>query len=97
MTVFVKGKLVRSSAAFTNSAGAAIDPTAVKVTVRTPAKVSTTYVYGTDAALVKDSAGNYHLDIDASLSGFYYTYWFSTGTGQAAEESFFEVIDPIAG
>lgn len=97
MTIFVKGKLVRSSAAFTNSAGTALDPTAVKVKVRTPAKVVTEYVYGTDAAVVKASTGNYHIDIDASLSGFYYTYWYSTGTGQAAEESSFEVIDPLAG
>lgn len=97
MTIFTKGKLVRASAAFTNSAGTALDPDAVKVKVRTPAKVTTEYVYGTDAEVVKDSTGNYHLDIDASLSGLYYVYWYSTGTGQAAEESSFEVVDPLAG
>jgi len=96
VSVFTKGKLVRSSAIFKNSAGTAIDPTAVKVKVRTPAKLTTEYVYGTDAEVVKDSTGNYHIDVSGSLSGFYFIYWYSTGTGQAAEEHFFEVVDPKA-
>lgn len=85
------GDLVRVSVVFTDSSNANVDPTVVKVSVKTPAGVTTTYTYGTDAALVKDSAGHYHLDIDASASGTWHYRWFSTGTGQAAAESFFVV------
>jgi hypothetical protein len=90
------GDLVRVSGAFTNSAGTAQDPTVVKASVRTPAGVVTTYTYGVDAGLVKDSTGNYHLDVSAAEIGWYYYRWFSTGTGQAADEGWFEVVDARA-
>ena len=86
-----KGDLVRVSAAFTTAAGAALDPTVVKCQVQTPAGTATTYTYGTDAALVKDSTGAYHLDIDAATSGEWCYRWYSTGTGQAAAEGRFSV------
>jgi hypothetical protein len=85
-----KGDLVRVSAAFT-SAGAAIDPTAVTAKYKTPAGTTTTLVYGTDGALVRDSAGNYHVDVDADEVGTWYYRFASTGTGQAASEEAFRV------
>lgn len=90
------GDLVRVSGAFTNSSGVAQDPTVVKCSIRSPAGVVTTYVYGTDAALVKDSTGNYHADVSAAAIGWYYYRWFSTGTGQASDEGWFEVVDQRA-
>jgi hypothetical protein len=68
----------------------------VKVSVRTPGRVVTTYTYGVDVAVVKDSTGNYHIDIDANAAGTWHARWFSTGTGQAAEEMEFFVNNPVA-
>ncbi len=93
---FDKGDLVRATGTFTDLAQAAQDPTTVKVSVRTPARVVTTYVYGVDAAVVKDATGVYHIDIDANQVGTWHVRWFAVGTGQAANESPFYVNDPKA-
>lgn len=95
-TSYDLGDLVRVSGAFTTAAGVAQDPSVVKCSVRSPAGVVTTYTYGTDPELMKDSTGNYHIDVSAATIGTYYYRWFSTGTGQAADEGWFEVIDARA-
>jgi hypothetical protein len=84
------GDLHRISAVFTVS-GTASNPTAVKFLYKDPSGTTTTLVYGTDAALVNDSAGHYHVDIDCDEAGTWYYRWESTGTGQAAEEGRFVV------
>lgn len=84
------GDLIRVSAAFT-SAGAAIDPTAVTAKVKSPAGLTTTLVYGVDAGLIKDSVGNYHVDVSATEAGTYVYRFAATGTAQSASESFFRV------
>lgn len=66
---------------------AAIDPDVVNVTVTDPSGTETTYVYGTDAEVVRSSVGVYYADIDVSSEGGDWWYrWWSTGTGQAAEK-----------
>lgn len=90
-TTYDKGDLVRAAAAFTTTAGAATDPSAVFAKYTTPAGTVTTLTYGVDAALVKDSTGNYHVDIDASSVGTWTYRFYSTGTGQAAAEGEFFV------
>lgn len=85
------GDLARCSAAFTTSAGVATDPTTVRFSVRNPAGTTTSYLYGTDSQLVKDSTGNYHVDIDANADGRWHYRFFSTGSGQAAAEKSFRV------
>ena len=87
--IFDYGDLVRVSGTFMNSNGSAtVDPTVVKFQYNAQALgITTTYTYGTDAALVKDSAGRYHCDIDTNeSSGIIFWRIFSTSTGQAAEE-----------
>lgn len=91
MNTYQKGDLVRISFVFKNSAGAPIDPAVVKIAVKDPAGVTTTYTYGTDSQLVKDSTGNYHLDQSAQHSGEYHYKPFSTGAGQAAAKGSFTV------
>lgn len=91
MNVYDVGDLVRVTGAFTNSAGTALDPAVVKFKFTNPAGVTTTYTFGTDAQLVKDSTGNYHVDLDASVKGTFRYRWFSTGNGQAAGEHKFFV------
>ena len=95
MSTYYVGNLIRVSVAFTNTLGAAVDPAVVKCQVRTPAGVVTTYTYGTDAAVIRDSTGNYHLDVDASAEGLWRYRWYSTGSGQAAAEGAFDVPDSL--
>ena len=84
------GDLVRCTGTFAAS-GSNVNPTAVMFKVKTPAGVVTTYTYGTDAALVRDSTGVYHVDVSVAEAGEYvYRFW-STGTGQAASEGKFVV------
>ena len=84
------GDVVRCTGTFAAS-GANVNPAAVMFKVKTPAGVTTTYTYGTDAALVRDATGVYHVDVDAATAGEYaYRFW-STGTGQAAAEGQFWV------
>jgi len=87
-----KGDLVRCTAVFTNAAGTATDPGAVFLKVKDPSGNTTIYTYGTDAELLKDSTGNYHIDVDANQSGrWQYRFW-SSGSGQAAARGDFIVL-----
>lgn len=85
------GDLVRISGAWTNAAGTATDPTAVFAQYTTPAGVTTSLTYLTDAELVKDSTGNYHVDINGNAVGTWYYRFYSTGTGQGANEGYFVI------
>lgn len=85
------GDLVRVAGTFKNTSGVTIDPTTVAFKVRAPGGAVTTYVYPTDGALVRDSIGNYHVDVSANAAGTWRYRWESTGTGQAAEEGAFVV------
>jgi hypothetical protein len=66
INVYQKGDTVRVSAAFRNTAGDLADPAVVTFWFTTPSEITTDYVYGVDAELVKDSAGMYHVDILAN-------------------------------
>jgi hypothetical protein len=86
------GDSAKVTAVFTDpDTGEALDPDVVKLSVLTPGNSLTTYTYGSDAQVVKDSTGHFHALIDANAAGTWYYRWFSTGTGQAAEEKSFEV------
>jgi hypothetical protein len=91
ITTYDKGDSVRCRGSFKNSSNAAIDPTTVSFKYKDPSGNVATLVYGTDVALVKDSTGNYHVDVDADESGTWYYRFESTGTGQAADEESFIV------
>ncbi len=87
------GDLVKVSAVFKNAeTQVALDPEVVKLSVRPPSGTVTTYTYLDDATITKSSTGNYAANIDANEAGRWSYRWWSTGNGQAAEESFFEVL-----
>ncbi len=88
---FSVGDLVRVDGSFTNAAGTAVDPTAVFAQYRDPSGNVVALTYGADAALVRDSTGVYHVDVDADEAGTWYYRFHSTGTGQAAGWSSFYV------
>ena len=82
------GDLVHAVAVFEDSTGTAVDPTTVRFYYRVEqVGTTTTLTYGTDAALVKISTGNYYVDIDtANLGGWYYWRWrgsVAAGAGSA--------------
>lgn len=92
MNTYIRGNLIRLSAAFANAAGTALDPSVVKCAVLPPgATTATEYTYGTDGALVKAATGSYYVDVSASTEGRWRYRWYSTGTGQAADEDEFEI------
>ena len=94
-TSYDVGDLVRCSAVFTDYAGAVLDPTVVKFRFIKPSGSITRYTYGTDAQLVKDSVGHYHVDVSVDATGEWKYRWQSTGVGQAAEESAFFVRESV--
>jgi hypothetical protein len=57
----------------------ATDPTTVTFKIMTPDGKTTTYVYGTDSELEKDSTGNYHVIWTANQEGLH-TYRFEGST-----------------
>jgi hypothetical protein len=86
------GDAVTVRAAFTNpTTQAALDPDAVFFKYKNPAGTIVTLQYGSDAALVKDSTGIYHVDVNANAAGKWLYRFYSTGTGQAAEEGAFKI------
>lgn len=67
------------------------DPTTLTFMIREPCGTITTYIYGTDAELVKDSVGKYHVYWDCVTAGHYDWRYEADGTVVAAEESHFSV------
>lgn len=91
INVYQRGDLPRIASVFRNSGGAATDPTGVSFKYAKPSGTVTTLVYPTDAALVKDSTGNYHVDLSLTEAGEWYYRWEATGAVQAAELGQFTV------
>jgi hypothetical protein len=85
------GDLVKVSGAFTDADDVAQDPAAVYVQIKTPAGTVTSYQYGVDADVVKAGTGSYYINVDADEVGLWDYRWYSTGSGQAADEGQFRV------
>ena len=63
-----------------------VDPTTITLNIIAPSGAITTYVYGTDSELVKDSTGQYHADYLLDESGIWKYQFISTGTLPSMEE-----------
>lgn len=87
--IYDVGDVVRCTATFSVS-GTNTDPSAVTFKYKAPSGTITTYVYGTDAQLVKSAVGIYYVDVTVSAPGSYAYRFSSTGTGRAAAEGRFE-------
>lgn len=88
--VFDVGDLIRSENAFSVS-DTDTDPDAVKVLVKTPGGSVSEFVYGSDTDVIKDSTGNFYIDISMTESGVWRTRWEGTGAVTAAVEDFWSV------
>jgi hypothetical protein len=83
-----------SSAAFTNLAGLATDPTAVTLDVQKPDGSMLRYGWpspGPDGLLTKEATGRFYRDVSIDQSGTWRFRLAGTGAVQAASESSFRV------
>jgi hypothetical protein len=86
------GDTVRCAYAFTDEDGTAVDPDVVIFRYKTASVAETSYTYGTDAEVVRDSAGNYHVDLTPDTAGIWYYRWEGdAGAASVADETFFTV------
>ena len=96
-TAYDIGDVRRLSTATTNSNGDAADPAELTFTLQPPDGATVNYTYGTDAELVKDSVGNYHVDITLLQFGRYSYKFNATGAnGQMTSGELFVRSDPTA-
>lgn len=84
---YIVGEAVRLSNAITDPAGSPADPGVLRLKIKTPAGTLLTYTAGVDSIVVKDSVGNYHVDLVLSLAGTWYWRWESDAPAPGAGES----------
>lgn len=93
----LRGQLVRAAVTFMASVDGVetkVDPDVVRFKVRIGAAVAVTYTYGVDAGVIRDAAGEYHLDIAtvaATVDAIWYVRVEGTGTYDGAAEGEFRV------
>jgi hypothetical protein len=92
MNTYVIGSMPRLSVTFAVG-GVATDPTTVTFKIKIPAGTITTYVYGVDSQLAKDSTGVYHVDWTTAAEGIHAWRMAGTGACVAADEQLFAVRD----
>ncbi len=88
---------VRIAANFQDEDRVDVDPSTVTFKVMSPGGTITSYVYGTDAELVKVNTGDYYVEWSPNCSGRWYYRWETTGSGttSAVEGSFVVVQSPM--
>lgn len=97
MSVYELGSLVRiGPESFYNILGALADPSTVSLSIKKPdGTIAGPFTYA-GAQVVKESTGVYHYDYNPTTVGQYLVKWTSTGTGQAAHVTEFDVIDTLS-
>jgi ribosomal protein L21E len=86
MNHYEVGDAVRVTVTFRDLNGAVADPTTVVAKYRRETDAVTTKTYGTDAEVVRDSLGVYHIDITPSAAGTWHARFAGTGAVIAAAE-----------
>lgn len=86
------GSVQRLSINLQTTASVDTDPTTLTFKLLSPSGVTTTYVYGTDAQVVKTSTGDYYVDVIPDVAGRWHYRWVSTGTAAGAQEGNFVVM-----
>jgi len=83
------GTSIKLSGEFKTPAGALFDPTTVLCRVKVPAGTETTFTYGTDIALIKDSTGLYSMwYLPATVGSYTVRFKGSGGQSIASEQNF---------
>lgn len=71
----------------------ATDPQGVRFDAVPPSGTATTYVYGTDAELVKSSAGVYYVDLTLDTTGQWVVWFQATGSNAISDKHVATVVD----
>jgi hypothetical protein len=95
MNQYPIGNLVGVVAHFSIS-GVAINPTTVWVDVQKNNATRTQFLYGVNPEVTMLATGTFYMNVFADVKGLYYYVWYSSGTGQAAQQGSFQVTDTIA-
>lgn len=94
-TIYDPGDLARLTTSFTDfGTGNPVDPTTVTADVRDPDGNTTTYIL-TSGQIVKDSTGNYHLDIQVATPGRWSYKFVGTGAATDTGQGTFVVRDDL--
>lgn len=93
VNVYDDGDVVRLTGVFVDVNGTPVDPDEVYFSFRFNAGPVTTWRYGVNVQVVRESVGTYHADIDVSSKRGQTCYYrvYSRGNGQTAGESHFFV------
>ena len=91
MSAYKLGNTVKVSAVFRDVDGDLTDPNTVTARKKVPAGTETSYVYGVDAALVRNSIGSYYLLIPTTTAGTYYYRFVGDDDMDTANEGSFTV------
>lgn len=94
MKTFQIGDTVRLTGTFRDEDKVLTDPTTVTVSTKTPGGVVQTWHYSTDADVIKDSTGKYHIDVAPDSEGRWTFQWKAEGTLVTLEEQHFLVRTP---
>lgn len=92
MNQYPVGNIIRIYAEFSIS-GTPINPTALWAEVQ-KGTTKTQFVWGA-GEIVMLVTGTFYMDVLADHKGLYTYLWYSSGTGQAAQQKNFEVTDTI--
>lgn len=93
-TYFVGETVTISAAMELAVTGDDLDPTTVQLLVKEPNVDTLVLTYGTDDALVRDSAGHYHADITLTSKGTWHYQWKGSDVAIAIAEGSFVATLP---
>lgn len=79
---YYAGSPVRVGAHFEDDTGTDVDPSTVTFVWRSPDGTETTYVYGTNANVVRSSAGDFYAEVTPTEGGRWRYAWSTTGTNK---------------
>lgn len=74
---------VRIPVNFQDADGVDVDPDTITFKIYSPDAAITSYVYGTDAEILRTSDGDYYIDVTPNLPGRWHFRWESTGANLA--------------
>lgn len=82
---------------FLDEDGEPVDPDTVTLKLKSPRHVITTYVFGTDAELERESTGVYTINVVPNRAGRWSFRWETTGSGTSIvqEDSFIVMASPF--
>jgi len=87
----VLGSVVRMSLHVASGAGDELDPTSLTFTLKQPDQSLVEYTFGADVEMVRDSAGDYHVDWLTSQPGKHVYRFSGSGLYAGADEESFRV------